>query len=661
MKKIDSGRPYPMGATVCDGGVNFAVYSANATAVELCLFDEKGLETRFRLPEKSGFIWHGFVPNVGAGQRYGYRVHGEYAPQKGYFFNPNKLLIDPYSKALDGEPCFRNAEQLAWYRPEDPRDNGQIAPKSVVVGASHFDWGDDTAPNIPYGKTVIYEAHIKGLTKLFPDLAHAGTYRALADKRVIDYLKNLGITAVELLPIQEHMSERHLQALGLVNYWGYNTLSHFAVERDYAANPLQAADEFRQAVKALHAAGLEVILDVVYNHTAEQDEFGAMMCQRGLDNVNWYWVDAETGHYINWAGTGNALKMVKRDMLRWAADSLRYWVEEFHVDGFRFDLGTVMGREPTFDVYSGFFALVYQEPALADKKLIVEAWDIGADGYHLGDFAFPYSEWNGAFRDDMRRFWCWQSGDLGKFATRFAGSADIFRKCGRRPSASLNFITAHDGFTLRDLVSYKHKHNLANGEQNRDGHNENISHNHGVEGDTDNLPIKQLRELTSKALLASLLLANGTPMLLAGDEMGNTQAGNNNAYCQDNSITWLDWAAAEEYAGLRDYVRELIALRGEMRVLHENHWFSDETVSWLNVNGTAMTLENWQDTSRKAMQIQLIGGWLICVNGKRDGEMFRLPENKDGWIMRSAPCDDFVFKNNKLAVKNMGMWVFQAA
>lgn len=654
---VTQGSPYPLGATVLPHGTNFALFSTHATAVDLCLFDAKGKETRFRLPERSGFVWHGFVANVGVGQRYGYRVYGEYAPEKGYFFNPNKLLIDPYSKALVGEAVFRNATELAWYRPEDPRDNAHLAPKSVVVGQSRFDWGNDAHPNIPMAQTIIYEAHVKGLTQLFPDLKNAGTYLALADARVIRYLKDLGITAVELLPIHEHLDEHHLQAMGLRNYWGYNTLSHFAPERDYAVRPFQAADELRTAVKALHAAGIEVILDVVYNHTAEQDETGAMLCQRGIDNTSWYWVNRETGHYLNWAGTGNALQMVRRDVARWAADSLRYWVTEFHIDGFRFDLGTVMAREPEFNVYRGFFSLIYQDPILCQRKLIVEAWDVGDNGYHLGGFAHPYSEWNGAFRDDVRRFWCRESGDLGALAMRWAGSSDLFHRCGRRPTASLNFITAHDGFTLRDLVSYQHKHNLANGEHNRDGHHDNISHNHGVEGETDDPTINQLRQNASKAMLATLLLSNGTPMLLAGDELGNTQLGNNNAYCQDNPTTWIDWQQAQNFADLQDYVRDLIALRREIKILNTDQWLDEQTVTWRNADGNIMNINDWQNKTRKAMQIQLDKKWLICVNGKHHTETFRLPENAK-WQMRSASHSQYSLRRNEFIVEHMGVWVF---
>lgn len=644
-----------MGATVRDNGVNFALFSAHATAVELCLFDEKNRETRFRLPEKTGNVWHGFVENVGAGQRYGYRVYGEFAPEKGLFFNPQKLLCDPYAQQLDDKPTFHHAEELAWFRPEDTRDNVHLAPKSVVVGASNFDWEDDTFPNIPFSKTIIYEAHVKGLTQQFPDLAHAGTYRALADERVIRHLKNLGITAVELLPIHAHLSERHLQFMGLNNYWGYNTLSHFAPEPSYASQPNQAADELRHLIKTLHQNQIEVILDVVYNHTAEQDETGAMLCQRGIDNLAYYWTDLN-GKYINWTGTGNALNLTQRDVLRWVADSLRHWVNEFHIDGFRFDLGSTLARQPEFNPLTGLFSLIYQDPILNQRKWFVEAWDV--HGYHLGEFPAPFAEWNGAFRDDMRRFWCGQSGDLATFATRFAGSADIFQHNGRKPCSSLNFITAHDGFTLRDLVSYNKKHNHINGEENRDGHGDNLSHNHGVEGETDNIEINQLRKDTSKALLASLLLANGTPMLLAGDELGQTQKGNNNAYCQDNSITWLNWQE-NAFWDLRDDVRQLIALRGEISLLNQNQWFNHEDVQWLNTHGNPMTEHDWHDKNQKSMQILLENKWLIVINGKRGAEHFRLPEEK--WRKRYTPNKHFSIKNNSLLVQNMGIWVFQAA
>ena len=651
---ITAGKPFPMGATVTEHGVNFSLFSSRAEKIELCLFDEQGKETRLTLPERSGLIHHGFVPHIGVGQRYGYRVYGRNDPLKGAVFNPQKLLTDPYSKQIDGIPHYRNAAEMAWYQPHDLHDNAAIAPKSIVVGKSDFDWENDTFPNTSWANTVIYEAHVKGFTQQFPDLAHAGTYTALADPRVIAYLQNLGITAIELLPVHQHLDEHHLQAAGLSNYWGYNTYSHFAVEPSYAHQIENAANELRQAIKALHAAGIEVILDVVYNHTAEQDWTGPMLCQRGIDNPAWYWINPADGEYRNWSGCGNTLNIVRRDITRWAADSLRYWVQEFHIDGFRFDLGTVLGREPDFQAYGRFFQVLYQDPILSERKLIVEAWDIGEGGYHVGNFPHPFGEWNGGFRDDMREFWLWESGKLGLFAQRLSGSADIFRRCGRRPSASINFIAAHDGFTLHDLVSYNEKHNHANGEQNRDGHNHNISYNHGVEGNTTDPTILQEREYSSKAMLASLLLANGTPMLLGGDEFGNSQQGNNNGYCQDNEITWLDWH--HYHATLANYVRELLKIRQEIHLLGQEDTWWDNRVEWLNAQGLPMTENDWHNTNNKTLQVLIDKQWLLLINGKRSSQTFVLPQGT--WTCRLAPslCHDYV--PPQCHVTHMGLWIF---
>ena len=650
--RIEEGAPYPMGVSLTEEGANFALFSIHAEKVELCLFD-KGKETRLEMPSRRGSVFYGFVPEVEAGQRYGFRVYGRADAPSGSCFNPNKLLIDPYSKKIDGKPSYRDDEEMAWFRPEDGRDNAAMAPKSVVVGDDGFDWSDDRRPNHPWGRTIVYEAHVKGFTKQFPDLEHAGTYQALTDPRVIDYLKNLGVTAVELLPVHQHLDEYHLQKMGLSNYWGYNTYSHFAVEPSYAADAERAAEEFKQAVKTLHQAGLEVILDVVYNHTAEQDEKGPMLCQRGIDNALWYWMKPD-GSYENWSGCGNTLNIVRRDVTRWAADSLRYWAEEFHVDGFRFDLGTVLGREPDFQAYGRFFQVVYQDPVLARCKLIVEAWDIGEGGYHLGNFPQPFAEWNGRFRDDMRAFWVWESGNLGAFAERLAGSSDIFNHSGRHPSASINFITAHDGFTLRDLVSYNEKHNHANGEDNRDGHNENISYNHGIEGETEDAAILEDRSYTAKALLASLFLANGTPMLLAGDEFGNSQQGNNNSYCQDNPITWLDWQQADE--ALQGYTRDLIRLRQEIKLLGDDVWWKQERVRWLNIQGEPMSELCWHNRGAKAMQIVLDDEWLLSINAKRSRQIFNLPQGS--WQLSCVPSEKFNYnENGKLTVEHMGIWV----
>lgn len=650
---VYSGVPYPMGATLADGGVNFAVCSERAERVELCLFDGSH-ETRLTLPSRCGSVFCGFVPEIGAGQRYGFRVYGKNT--HGACFNPQKLLADPYARKIDGKPSYRDAAEMAWFRPEDGRDNAAVAPKCVVVGSSRFDWEDDRRPRISKGKTVLYEAHVKGLTKQFPDLAHAGTYRALCDERVIAYLKDLGVTTVELLPVHLHLDEYHLQQTGLRNYWGYNTYAHFAVETDYAADARDADDELKQAVKTLHRAGLEVVLDVVYNHTTEQDETGAMLCQRGIDNALWYW-QKHDGTYENWSGCGNTLKAAHRDVARWIADSLRYWAQDFHIDGFRFDLGTILGREPDFRADAHLFRIIYQDPALADLKLIAEAWDVGADGYRLGGFPQPFAEWNGRFRDDMRAFWVWENGNLGAFAERFAGSSDLFAHANRQPSDGINFITAHDGFTLRDLVSYNEKHNLANGENNRDGHNDNISYNHGIEGETDDASVLESREYTAKALLASLFLANGTPMLTAGDEFGNSQQGNNNGYCQDNPTTWLDWGNADR--SLLDYTKQLIALRREIALIGEDIWWNDSRVAWLNTDGMPMKPENWHDRSSKAMQIVLDGKWLVLVNGARSRRLFNLPQGR--WKISCVPSQKFNYNMtaNCLTAEHMGIWILQ--
>ncbi|WP_373742161.1 glycogen debranching protein GlgX [Neisseria sp.] len=653
--KIQPGKPYPVGATVCPNGVNFALASGSAEKVELCLFDSDGLETRLDLPAKTGAVFHGFVAGIGAGQRYGYRVHGESNPADGRLFNPQKLLADPYSRRIDGKPVYGTAEEMAWYRPEDMRDNAAVAPKSVVTDDGAFDWGGDKAPDTPWAQTVIYEVHVKGFTKQFPDLKNAGTYLALADKRVIAYLKSLGVTAVELLPVQQHLDEYHLQRMGLRNYWGYNTYSHFAAEPAYAADAENAADELRRAVKALHKAGIEVILDVVYNHTAEQDSDGPMLCQRGIDNPAWYWMDGQGG-YENWSGCGNTLNLARRDVARWAADSLRYWVEAFHIDGFRFDLGTILAREPDFRADGRFFQMLYQDPVLARVKLIAEAWDLGPDGYRVGGFPHPFAEWNGLFRDDMRAFWVWESGNLGKFAERLAGSSDIFRHSGRSPSAGLNFITAHDGFTLNDLVSYNEKHNEANGENNRDGHNENISFNHGAEGATDDAHILAEREYTAKALLASLLLSNGTPMLLGGDEFGNSQQGNNNGYCQDNETAWLTWPS--ENHPLQEYVRQLTTVRRQIALLsQQDAWWDGGSVTWLNTDGLPMSEQCWHNHGIKAMQVLMEGGWLLLVNAKKSRQTFTLPEGK--WQEACAPSPRYTCSDGLCTVEHMGLWVFK--
>lgn len=651
---IQPGRPYPMGSSCGKGGVNFTLASAHAEKVELCLFDGEH-ETRLELKARSGAVFHGFVPDIGAGQRYGFRVYGHNEAARGLCFNPNKLLLDPYAKKVDGQPHYGSDEEMAWYAPHDLRDNAALAPKSVVAAEGGFDWENDAPPDIPWAQTVIYEAHVKGFTKQFPDLADGGTYAALADARVIAYLKNLGITAVELMPVQLHLDEYHLQRQGLRNYWGYNTYAHFALEPAYAADAARAEDELREAVKALHRAGIEVILDVVYNHTAEQDWTGPVLCQRGIDNRLWYWVDGE-GQYLNWTGCGNSLNLSHREVARWAADSLRYWAEAFHIDGFRFDLGTILAREPDFQAYGRFLQTLYQDPVLSAKKLIFEAWDLGEGGYRLGGFPAPFAEWNGQFRDQMRRFWVWESGDLGAFAESFSGSPALYAHSGRTPASSINFITAHDGFTLHDLVSYNHKHNHANGENNRDGHDDNISYNHGAEGGTADEEILQSREYTAKALLASLLLANGTPMLLGGDEFGNSQDGNNNAYCQDNPTAWLNWPQGRHV--LQDYVQNLLAVRRQIALLaDEDIWWPTQRVQWLASDGLPMEEDDWHNRGSKAVQVCLDGSWLLLVNAKRSAQSFRLPQGN--WQAVCVPSPHASFSYGLCRVEHMGIWVFK--
>lgn len=650
--EITEGESYPMGACVKENGVNFTLFSSRAERVELCLFHGER-ETRLDLPGRSGHIWHGFVPGLGVGQRYGYRVYGNTDRQHGLYFNPRKLLIDPYSKLIDGSPRYGTAKEYAWFNFEDTRDNAMVAAKTVVVGPSHFDWEGDQHPNTPWAKTVIYETHVKGLTKELPGVKYAGTYRALTDPKVLDYLKSLGITAIEFLPVHQHLDESHLQARGKVNYWGYNTYSHFAVEPRYAANPEAAADEFKAAVKALHKAGIEVILDVVYNHTAEQGTDGPLLCQRGIDNPSWYWVNEE-GYYMNWSGTGNTIHVRHRNITRWVMNSLRYWVKEFHIDGFRFDLATILGREPGFEGYGRFMQALYQDPVLTGRKLIAEPWDIGDFGYQLGAFPYPFAEWNGHYRDDIRSFWIQESGNLQVFAERVTGSAGLFKHDNRPPSSSINFISAHDGFTLRDMVSYNYKHNAANGENNRDGHNDNRSYNHGAEGPTFDENILLLREYTSKAMLATLILSHGTPMLLAGDEFGNSQHGNNNAYCQDNELSWLNWNAT--LTELRDYTQSLLTLRREMDFLSShNKWWGDN-IRWMKADGKSLSIEDWENRSSKALQILINNQWLFLVNSKRSKETFILPDSGN-WQCRLAPSDAYKFNGNVFQVTHAGIWI----
>lgn len=614
MSLLAKGAPAPLGAHFDGKGVNFTLFSANAEKVELCLFDEQGNEQRYDLPARTGDIWHGYLANIRPGQRYGYRVHGPWAPRQGHRFNPAKLLLDPCARAVDGDvedsPLLHGG-----YQEPDHRDSAPIAPKGIVI-QDDYDWEEDQLLYTPWGETVIYEGHVRGLTQLHPKIPTAmrGTYSALGHPVMTDYFRRLGITALELLPVANFANEPRLQRLGLTNYWGYNPFALWCVSPRYAINQdvSAALDEFRDAVKALHRAGIEVILDIVLNHTAEIDEEGPTYSMRGIDNRSYYWLQ-DNGDDHNWTGCGNTVNLSHPGVVDFAIGCLKFWVEECHVDGFRFDLASVMGRTPAFRQDAPLFEAIRQDPVLSKVKLIAEPWDIGAGGYQVGNYPPLFAEWNDHFRDGMRRFWLHQDLSLGGFACRFAGSSDIFRDEGRLPSASVNLITAHDGFTLRDCVSFNSKHNEANGEDNRDGTTHNFSNNYGFEGLEAGQHIKERRRDSIHALLTTLLLSQGTPMLLAGDEHGHSQHGNNNAYCQDNELTWLDWAHSND--GLTNFTAALIHLRKTIPALTENRWWDegDYNVRWLNREGQPLRADEWQGGPRY-LQIQLSERWLIAIN-----------------------------------------------
>ncbi len=623
MISLTAGSASPLGAEVQSGGVNFSLFSAHAERVELCLFDAEGNEQRADLPVRTGDIWHGFLSGAKAGQRYGYRVHGPWQPAQGHRFNPAKLLLDPCARRVEGEAVDSPLFHAGFDQP-DPHDSAPLGLRSVVVNDA-FDWEGDNAPRTPWGNSVIYEAHVKGLTWLHPDIPHEirGTYKALAHPVMIAWFKQLGITALELLPIAHFAHEQRLQRLGLSNYWGYNPLALFALHPAYAHDPEQAINEFRTAVKALHAAGIEVILDIVLNHSAETDLAGPTFCQRGIDNRSYYWI-REDGDYHNWTGCGNTLNLSQPGVVEYAHACLRYWVETFHIDGFRFDLAPVMGRTPEFNPQAPLFAAIQNDPLLRDLKLIAEPWDIGEGGYQVGNFPAPFAEWNDHFRDAARRFWLTESLPMGAFAGRFAASSDLFKRNGRLPSATVNLVTAHDGFTLRDCVSFNHKHNQANGEDNRDGTNDNHSFNHGIEGLDASADVMARRRASQHALLATLLLSQGTPMLLAGDEMGHSQHGNNNAYCQDNALTWLDWRQADH--GLIDFTAALIKARSHIAALTDDAWWEegDGNVAWLNQHGRPLTPQEWQEGAPR-LQILLSGNYLLVMNATSELAEIALP------------------------------------
>jgi len=612
---LRAGRPYPLGAH-CDGnGVNFALVAPHAESVDLCLFDPEGKQelARLRMPACEDGVWHGYLEGAAPGQVYGYRVAGPYAPQQGQRFNPHKVLLDPYARAVVGEylaqPGFEGHAAYAADQP-DQADNAAVALKAQVIDDA-YDWGGDKPPRVPAADTILYEVHVKGYTRLHPDVPEAlrGTYAGLAQPAVLDTLQRLGVTTLSLLPVHARADEMRLQKMGLSNYWGYSSIGFFAPERRYwsgqpGSTPIS---EFRDMVKAVHGRGIEVVLDVVYNHTAETDEFGPTLSFRGIDNQLYYHLQKDNpALYENWTGCGNCLNLAEPRVLQLVMDSLRFWVEAMHVDGFRFDLAPILARSA--DGFSGaaaFLAALRQDPVLARVKLIAEPWDIGPGGYRLGQFPPGWFEWNDKYRDTMRAFWLQQgepAGALGEFARRFAGSSDVFAHDGRQPTASVNFITAHDGFTLRDLVSYNDKHNEANGEQNRDGHAHNLSWNCGVEGVSDDRAVLQLRARLQRSMLATLFFSQGTPMLLAGDDIGHSQQGNNNAYCQDNAVCWLDWRRADE--ALAGFVGALTGLRRRYRALRRAGWYSGAVgadghadIAWLKADGAVMDDAAWNGGS----------------------------------------------------------------
>jgi isoamylase len=615
------GKAYPLGATFEGAGTNFAIFAENAERVEVCLFDGDGFERRLRLPESTAFVHYGYVHGVLPGQRYGFRVHGAWAPDQGLVYNPAKLLLDPYSKAITGRVEWSDvvfAHQPGHPDRIDDRDSAGAMPRSVVVD-SRFDWEGDVSPQRPLFESVIYETHVKGITARHPRVPPElrGTFAGMATKPVIEHLAGLGVTAVELQPVQHFVSEHTLVDRGLTNYWGYSTIGFFAPHARYSASGDggRQVDEFKRMVKAYHRAGIEVILDVVYNHTGEGGPNGPALMFRGIDNPTYYRLDPNhPDRYVDYTGTGNSLNVRHPQVLALIMDSLRYWIEEMHVDGFRFDLAASLARDlHEVDKLASFFDLIHQDPVVSRVKLIAEPWDVGDGGYQVGNFPVLWSEWNGKYRDGVRDYWRGRDWTLADFASRFTGSSDLYGFAGRLPHASINFVTAHDGFTLRDLVSYDHKHNTANGERNRDGETENRSWNSGVEGETDDALVLTTRRRRVRAILTTLMLSQGVPMLLGGDEIGRTQRGNNNAYCQDNEISWYDWENVDE--DLLAFTRELVRIRRQHPVFRRRRWFEGRSVTgsdhrdiaWYQPDGTAMSEDDWRRGYAKSLGVYLNG------------------------------------------------------
>jgi isoamylase len=660
VRQVWPGAPFPLGATWDGAGTNFSLFSEHAERVELCLFDDGGAEERVPLAERNAFTWHGYLPEVAPGQRYAYRVHGHYRPQEGHRFNASKLLIDPYAKAIDGTVDWSAAHVFPYVMDgtdhadlrADGQDDAAAIPKCVVVDPQ-FDWEGDEQPNTPWSSTVIYEVHVKGFTKRLPQLRDElkGTYAGLASDEAIEHLRALGVTAVELMPVHHIADESFLPERGLTNYWGYSSIGFLAPHALYSAsgNGGEQVREFKGMVKALHRAGIEVILDVVYNHTAEGNHLGPMLAFRGVDNASYYRLSPDDPrHYVDFTGTGNSLNPVHPSVLRLIMDSLRYWATECHVDGFRFDLAAALARE-FWDVnrLAAFFDVIHQDPVLSQAKLIAEPWDVGPGGYQVGNFPVLWTEWNGLYRDTVRDFWRGATNGVGDFAARLTGSSDLYAEDGRRPVASINFVTAHDGFTLRDLVSYNEKHNEANLEENRDGTDDNRSWNCGAEGETDDPEVNALRARQQRNFLATLFLSQGVPMLVGGDELSRTQHGNNNAWCQDNELSWFDWELADDQRELLDFTRRLIFLRRHHPLFRRRYFLQGMSVDgsglpdvwWFRPDGRRMTRRDWEDGARRTLGVFLNGDELheSTSRGDRIGdESFLLLFNAHHWSVTYA-------------------------